>query len=60
MGGGNAQKSAAAAAKNRAKAESIKSPEERKASAAKAEKDKNAFMCAICRQVRTHAGSDAP
>mmetsp|Transcript_19212 Transcript_19212/g.31911 ORF Transcript_19212/g.31911 Transcript_19212/m.31911 type:complete len:140 (-) Transcript_19212:115-534(-) len=47
MGGGNAQKSAAAREKNMK--DMAKTPEERKASAAKAAADSTAFICTICR-----------
>jgi|Transcript_16928 hypothetical protein len=48
MGGGNAQKSAAARLKNMKDAG--KTDEERKAATAKAAKDSCAFVCKICRQ----------
>jgi hypothetical protein len=47
MGGGNAQKSAAAREKNLKKVG--KTDEERKAANDKAKKDSSAFVCAICR-----------
>uniref|UniRef100_A0A7S0CKX8 At2g23090-like zinc-binding domain-containing protein n=1 Tax=Proboscia inermis TaxID=420281 RepID=A0A7S0CKX8_9STRA len=47
MGGGNAQKSAAARLKNMK--EAGKTPEERKEASAKAAKDAVAFVCKICR-----------
>jgi hypothetical protein len=47
MGGGNAQKSAAARERNMK--EKGKTDEERKAASAKAAKDSQAFMCALCR-----------
>merc|ERR1719446_1723655 len=50
MGGGNAQKSAKAAEKNRLKAEANKSPEERAAARAKAASDAGGIVCKICRQ----------
>jgi hypothetical protein len=48
MGGGNAQKSAAARLKNMKSAG--KTDEERKAATAKAAKDSVAFVCKLCRQ----------
>ena len=50
MGGGNAQKSAKARADALAKAAANKTPEERKAAAAKAKADSEAVQCAICKQ----------
>lgn len=47
MGGGNAQKSAAA--RERKLKDTSKTPEERKAASAKAALDATAFMCKICR-----------
>jgi hypothetical protein len=47
MGGGNAQKSAAARERNMKKVG--KTDEERKAAAAKAAKDSTAFVCKLCR-----------
>lgn len=47
MGGGNAQKSAAARLKNMK--EAGKTPEERKAASAKAAADAQGFMCGICK-----------
>jgi hypothetical protein len=47
MGGGNAQKSAAAREKNLKKVG--KTDEERKAANDKAKKDSSAFVCAVCR-----------
>jgi len=47
MGGGNAQKSAAA--RERKLKDTSKTPEERKAASAKAAIDATAFMCKICR-----------
>jgi hypothetical protein len=47
MGGGNAQKSAAARERNQKKVG--KTDEERKAASAKAAKDSSAFMCTLCR-----------
>lgn len=47
MGGGNAQKSAAAREKNQKKLG--KTDDERKAASAKAAKDSAAFMCTLCR-----------
>mmetsp|Transcript_31519 Transcript_31519/g.35849 ORF Transcript_31519/g.35849 Transcript_31519/m.35849 type:complete len:145 (+) Transcript_31519:76-510(+) len=49
MGGGNGQKSAAARAKKLEKAQSTKSPEERKAALAKVNADRNGFLCKICK-----------
>jgi hypothetical protein len=48
MGGGNAQKSAAARERNMKNAG--KTDEERKAASAKATKDAHAFVCKLCRQ----------
>ena len=48
MGGGNAQKSAAARERNMKSAG--KTDEERKAASAKAAKDAHAFVCKLCRQ----------
>lgn len=48
MGGGNAQKSAAARERNMKSAG--KTDEERKAASAKATKDAHAFVCKLCRQ----------
>ena len=50
MGGGNGQKSAKAAEKNRLKAEATKSPEERKAAQQKAAQDAAGITCKVCRQ----------
>jgi hypothetical protein len=47
MGGGNAQKSAAARERNMKN--TGKTDEERKAASAKATKDSQAFLCALCR-----------
>jgi hypothetical protein len=47
MGGGNAQKSAAARERNMK--DKGKTDEERKAASAKATKDSQAFVCALCR-----------
>eukprot|EP00594_Rhizosolenia_setigera_P016457 CAMPEP_0178962910 /NCGR_PEP_ID=MMETSP0789-20121207/14669_1 /TAXON_ID=3005 /ORGANISM="Rhizosolenia setigera, Strain CCMP 1694" /LENGTH=136 /DNA_ID=CAMNT_0020647197 /DNA_START=116 /DNA_END=526 /DNA_ORIENTATION=+ len=48
MGGGNAQKSAMARAKNQAK--QGKTAEERKAASDKAKKDSSAYICKVCKQ----------
>ena len=50
MGGGNAQKSAKAREEALKKAALNKSPEERKAAAAKAKADSEAVKCTICMQ----------